>query len=138
MSHLKDETLKLYGLKTTVPRSKILQLLKDAEQRHMSAEDIFSVLRDRREDVGLATVYRVLNQFEDAGLVIRHSFDTGLSVYELDSGEHHDHLVCVKCSRVIEFLDEKIERQQTLVAKQNNFKIEHHSLIIYGLCEDCQ
>jgi Fur family transcriptional regulator, ferric uptake regulator len=135
---LKDETLKAYGLKTTAPRSKILQLLRCSENRHMSAEDVFNILRTQSDDVALATVYRVLNQFEDAGLVIRHNFDSGLSVYELDSGEHHDHLVCVKCAKVIEFVDQKIERQQALVAKQNHFKIQHHSLIIYGLCPGCQ
>ena len=135
---MKDETLKAYGLKITAPRLKILQLLGDSTQGHFSAEDIFTKLRSTGNDVGLATVYRVLNQFEDVGLVIRHNFDSGLSVYELNTGERHDHLVCVKCCKVNEFVDELIEERQKLVAKQYQFKLVNHSLVIYGMCPDCQ
>ena len=134
----KEETLKSYGLKNTAPRSKILQLLEEAKHRHLSAEDIFNQLRERGDDVGLATVYRVLSQFEDVGLLVRHNFDTGLSVYELDSGEHHDHLVCLHCSVVIEFVDDVIEKRQLVVAAQHQFEVQHHSLVMYGVCAKCQ
>ncbi len=122
----------------TVPRLKVLALLENAGDRHMSAEDIYKELLEVGEDIGLATVYRVLSQFESAGLVIRHHFEEGRSVFELDDGQHHDHLVCLKCENVIEFVDPLIEKQQLKVAKANNFQMTDHALYIYGICKDCQ
>jgi len=134
----KNEELRKAGLKVTLPRMKILQILENADNHHMSAEDIFKALLDSGDDVGLATVYRVLMQFESAGIVIRHNFEGGHSVYELNEGEHHDHLVCAKCGRVEEFIDELIEQQQEKIAKGAGFKITDHSLIIYGICDKCE
>ena len=116
---------------------KILQILENADQHHMSAEDVYKALRDSRDDVGLATVYRVLTQFEAAGLLKRHNFEGGHSIFEIDQGEHHDHLVCVECSRVEEFVDEVIEKQQQAIAKKAGFEITDHSLTIYGRCQQC-
>lgn len=121
----------------TGPRVKILQILETANMRHLSAEDIYKSLLDLGEDVGLATVYRVLTQFETAGMVVRHHFEGGHSVFELDDGEHHDHLVCVKCERVVEFVDPIIEKRQLAIAEERNFRITDHSLYIYGVCEHC-
>lgn len=133
-----NSDLKKAGLKVTTPRLKILQILENAKEHHLSAEDVFKILLDSGEDIGLATVYRVLTQFEEAGLVIRHNFEGGYSVFEMDHGEHHDHLVCVKCGNVEEFMDEVIERRQQEIAKQAGYTITDHSLNIYGFCRACQ
>ena len=126
------------GLKITLPRIKILQLLENARDRHLSAEDIYRMLIESGEDIGLATVYRVLTQFEEAHLVIRHNFTEGHSVFELDSGDHHDHLICVKCSHVEEFVDSEIEERQRHVAKKAGYNILYHNFNIYGVCGNCQ
>lgn len=133
-----ENELRDVGLKVTLPRKKILHLLEEAEERHLSAEVIFNQLREAGEEIGLATVYRVLAQFCDAGLVIRRDFQEGFSVFELDQGEHHDHLVCVNCGKVVEFVDPIIEQRQAAIAKEKGFKITDHSLNLYGLCERCQ
>ena len=128
------------GLKVTSPRVKILEMLEnrsDAE-RHLTAEDVYKTLLQEGEEIGLATVYRVLTQFETAGLVKRHHFEGGNSVFELESGQHHDHLVCVKCGRVEEFSDELIEQRQREIANGLNFRLTDHSLCLYGLCGQCQ
>lgn len=130
--------LKKVGLKATLPRLKILELLENADGRHMSAEDIYKKLLGIGEDVGLATVYRVMTQFETAGLVSRHHFDSGLSVFELNEGTHHDHLVCEKCGKVEEFVDESIEKTQHQIAEDLGYKMTDHSLYIYGICPACQ
>lgn len=132
------QQLKEAGLKITLPRVKILQLLEQSCDRHLSAETIYKTMLDMGEDVGLATVYRVLTQFELAGLVLRHHFDGGLSVFELTQTTHHDHLVCVKCGYVDEFMDEIIEARQRCIAKSAHFKMTDHALTIYGLCASCQ
>lgn len=133
-----QENLKKAGLKVTLPRRKILDILETAKDHHMSAEDIYSHLRESGEEIGLATVYRVLTQFEEAGLVVRHHFETGQSVFELDHGEHHDHLVCIKCGHVEEFCDHSIEARQEEIAKLAGYKMTDHALNIYGVCADCQ
>jgi Fur family ferric uptake transcriptional regulator len=135
---LKNRELHKAGLKTTGPRLKILQMLETANPRHLSAEAIYKSLLEMGEEIGLATVYRVLTQFESAGLVIRHHFEGESSVFELDDGDHHDHLVCVKCGSVIEFVDPIIEKQQLAIAEKMHFKMTDHSLNIYGVCESCQ
>ncbi len=131
--------LKQAGLKVTLPRLKILEILEASKERHLSAEDIYKALLNTGEDIGLATVYRVLTQFETAGLVARHHFEGGHSVFELDDKAHHDHLVCVECGRVIEFVDETIEERQKKIAQRHDFEITDHSLILYGRCgkESC-
>ena len=126
-----DLELKKAGLKVTLPRVKILQILESCADRHMTAEDIYQSLRDADEDVGIATVYRVLTQFETAGLIERHNFDNGPAVYELDRGEHHDHMVCTETGRVIEFHDEEIEQLQEKIAKKNGYDLVGHSLVLY-------
>lgn len=133
-----SQQLKDAGLKITMPRLKVLQILEQSRDHHLSAEGVYKALLEMGEDVGLATVYRVLTQFETAGLVNRHNFEGGHSVFELSQGEHHDHLVCVKCGKVEEFIDEIIEQRQQLIAKQANFKMTDHALNIYGLCPNCQ
>lgn len=130
--------LKKVGLKATLPRLKILELLENGDARHMSAEDVYKRLLELGEDVGLATVYRVLTQFESAGLVSRHHFEGGHSVFELNQGTHHDHLVCDKCGKVEEFFEETIEKCQNKVAEKLGYKITDHSLYIYGVCPECQ
>jgi Fur family ferric uptake transcriptional regulator len=135
---LDNSDLKKVGLKVTLPRVKILQILENAESHHLSAEDVYRVLLESDEDIGLATVYRVLTQFEEAGLVTRHNFEGGHSVFELDHGHHHDHLVCVKCGRVEEFVDPIIEDRQQDIAKKAGYSITDHSLNIYGICSTCQ
>lgn len=132
-----SQPLKAAGLKITVPRLKVLQILEHSEQHHLSAEDVYKTLLEMGEDVGLATVYRVLTQFEAAGLVTRHRFEGDHSVYELNHNEHHDHLVCIKCGRVEEFFDDIIEQRQQIIAKKANFKMTDHALYIYGLCPQC-
>jgi Fur family transcriptional regulator, ferric uptake regulator len=128
---VEDQELKKAGLKVTLPRVKILQILENVVDRHMTAEDIYQALRDAEEDVGIATVYRVLTQFEAAGLIERHNFDNGPAVYELDRGEHHDHMVCTETGKVIEFHDAEIEKIQERIAKQNGYDLVGHSLVLY-------
>jgi Fur family transcriptional regulator, ferric uptake regulator len=125
------QDLKKAGLKATLPRIRILQILEDSNERHMSAEDVYKMLLDQGEEVGLATVYRVLTQFESAGLVMRHNFDSGHSVFELDSGEHHDHMVCMKTGKVIEFQNEQIEKLQKTIAEEHGYELVEHSLVLY-------
>ncbi len=134
---MKDKELRDAGLKVTVPRLKVLKILESADRHHMSAEDVYKALLDQGEDVGLATVYRVLTQFEAAGLVKRHNFEGGHSVFELEQGEHHDHLVCIRCGRVSEFVDASIEKRQEEIAKKAGFEITDHSHTIYGVCKLC-
>jgi len=135
---LDNSDLKKAGLKITLPRLKILQILENSKDHHLSAEDVYKILLESGDDIGLATVYRVLTQFEEAKLVNRHNFAEGHSVFELDHGEHHDHLVCVKCGRVEEFIDSIIEERQKAVAKKAGFNITDHQLNIYGICGKCQ
>lgn len=132
---LESQDLRKAGLKVTLPRMKILEMLESSENRHMSAEDIYRELLESGEDIGLATVYRVLTQFEAADLVVRHHFEGGNSVFELNRGEHHDHIICVDCGQVVEFYDETIEQRQKSVASQQQFRIADHSLILYGKCQ---
>jgi Fur family ferric uptake transcriptional regulator len=130
------DDLKKAGLKATLPRIKILSLFESSEQRHLSAEDIYKQFVSEDMDVGLATIYRVLTQFEQAGILVRHHFESGKAVYELDHGEHHDHIVCNQCGHVEEFYDEEIEKRQLKVARSRNFKILGHSLQIYADCQE--
>jgi Fur family ferric uptake transcriptional regulator len=125
------QELRKAGLKITLPRLKILEILENASNRHLSAEDIYKELLDSGEEIGLATVYRVLTQFEAAGLVTRHNFEGGHSVFELDDGEHHDHMVCVETGEVIEFTSQEIERLQHEVAERHGFELLDHSLVLY-------
>lgn len=131
--------LKSIGLKATLPRLKILDLFEQGDKRHMSAEEVYRLLSDEGHDIGLATVYRVLTQFEQAGLLMRHRFDGDKAVFELDQGDHHDHLVCVQCGKVEEFFDAEIERRQARIAKERGFAIRDHSLHLYVDCvkENC-
>lgn len=131
-SHLKD-----IGLKATGPRLKILDLFETSESRHLSAEDVYRRLIAENIDVGLATIYRVLTQFEQAGILVRHHFETGKAVYELNEGGHHDHMVCVKCGKVVEFFEPEIEAMQDRIAEQHGFHIIDHALYMYGECADC-
>ncbi|OYD23108.1 ferric iron uptake transcriptional regulator [Oceanimonas baumannii] len=135
-----NQALKKAGLKVTLPRIKILELLQQPDTQHVSAEELYKLLIDQGEEIGLATVYRVLNQFDDAGIVTRHHFEGGKSVFELATQEHHDHLVCLDCGKVIEFHDEVIEERQRVIAGQFNIKLTNHSLYLYGHCtnDDCQ
>ena len=135
---MESQDLKKAGLKATLPRLKILNFLESSKVRHMTAEDVYKALLESGEEIGLATVYRVLTQFEAAGLVTRHHFEGGQSVFELDEGDHHDHILCVKCGRVDEFLDPTIEERQKLIAKDKGYSMTDHSLYIYGVCPDCQ
>ncbi|WP_333844554.1 ferric iron uptake transcriptional regulator [Pelomicrobium sp.] len=128
------EALKTMGLKATMPRIKILNLFETSKVRHLSAEDVYKQLIAEGIDVGLATVYRVLTQFEQAGILMRHHFESGKAVYELNQGGHHDHLVCLQCGRVEEFYDPEIERRQVKIAKERGFTIHDHSLHIYADC----
>ncbi len=131
--------LKGTGLKVTVPRLKVLDLFQHSNQRHLTAEDVYRKLLDEHSDIGLATVYRVLTQFEQAGLLVRHHFEGGKAVYELNEGGHHDHLVCMQCGRVEEFYDSQIEARQDEVARQRGFQIREHQLYLYADCikENC-
>ena len=135
---MKSDELKKAGLKATLPRLKILAILEESAQRHMSAEDVYKALIESGDDVGLATVYRVLTQFESAGLIARHHFDSGHSVFELNEGDHRDHLLCIKCGHVEEFMDAMIESRQKIIAEEKGFKMTEHSLYIYGICTNCQ
>ena len=135
---MENQQIKEAGLKVTAPRVKILGILERSDKRHMSAEDVYKELLNLEEEIGLATVYRVLTQFEAAGLVCRRHFEGGQSVFELNRGEHHDHLVCIKCGKIVEFVDSTIEKRQEKIAAANDFKIADHSLVVYGVCEGCQ
>jgi Fur family ferric uptake transcriptional regulator len=126
--------LKASGLKATLPRLKILEIFQNSEVRHLTAEDVYKQLLTENLDVGLATVYRVMNQFEQAGLLNRNHFESGKAIYELNAGSHHDHLVCLDCGRVEEFFDDEIESRQNRIATERGFSIAEHSLAIYGNC----
>ena len=128
------KNLKQAGLKTTQPRLKVLDVLETSEVHHMTAEDVYKRLLETEQEIGLATVYRILTQFETAGLVIRHNFEGGRALYELDNGSHHDHMVCVECGKVFEFFDRTIEQRQRNVAAKAGFSMEDHSLSLYGVC----
>lgn len=131
--------LKNIGLKATLPRLRILDLFEQSNKRHMTAEEVYRLLTDDGQDIGLATVYRVLTQFEQAGLLMRHHFDSDKAVFELKQGDHHDHLVCLQCGKVEEFVDAEIEKRQHRIAKERGFAIKEHSLQIYADCikENC-
>ena len=135
----KADELKSSGLKATLPRMKILELFQHAQQRHMTAEDVYRLLLAEGSDIGLATVYRVLMQFEQAGILSRHHFESGKAVFELNEGKHHDHLVCLNCGRVEEFYDAEIEKRQQIVAQARGFRLQEHSLALYAACtkKDC-
>lgn len=133
-----NQEIRNAGLKVTLPRVKILELLENSSQRHVSAEDVYKLLLERGEEIGLATVYRVLTQFEAAGLVKRHHFEGGHSVFELNEGVHHDHILCVKCGRVDEFVDEMIEERQKAIAARLGYEMTDHCLYMYGICSDCR
>ncbi len=137
---MERQDLRKAGLKITLPRLKVLEILENSKQRHLSAEDVYKALLAMGEEIGLATVYRVLTQFEGAGLVSRLNIDGGHAVFELDDGDHHDHLFCVNCNRIIEFYDEVIEQRQRAIAESNGFEMTDHSLYIYGVCnrEECK
>lgn len=130
--------IKNAGLKVTLPRMKILELLENSEDRHLKAEDIYKILLDSGEEIALATVYRVLTQFEAAGLVTRHHFDGGHAVFEVNDGDHHDHLVDISTGRVVEFYDEVIEQRQKEIAARHNFTITEHTMVLYGHFDDKQ
>lgn len=132
------DELKSTGLKATLPRLKILEVFHKGGQRHMTAEDVFRVLLEDRSEIGLATVYRVLTQFEQAGILTRSQFDTGKAVFELNDGDHHDHMICTNCGSVTEFTDTDIEKRQHKVAKDHGFILESHAMVLYGICSDCQ
>ena len=128
------KNLKQAGLKTTQPRLKVLDVLATSQIHHMTAEDVYKRFLETEQEIGLATVYRILTQFETAGLVIRHNFEGGRALYELDNGAHHDHMVCVECGKVFEFFDRTIEQRQRNVAAKAGFSMEDHSLSLYGVC----
>ena len=132
---MESTDLRKAGLKITLPRMKILEILGTAEPRHMSAEDIYRRLLESHEDIGLATVYRVLTQFESAGLVTRHHFEGATAVFELNEGEHHDHIVCMDCGKVEEFIDANIEKRQRDIATSRGFELSDHSMILFGRCK---
>ncbi|HEY3730825.1 MAG TPA: ferric iron uptake transcriptional regulator [Steroidobacteraceae bacterium] len=136
---MEGKDLRKAGLKVTLPRLKILEILEHSNTRHMSAEEIYKKLLDSSEDIGLATVYRVLTQFESAGLVSRHHFEDGMAVFEINHGTHHDHIVCMDCGAVEEFVDPEIEARQNEIAKRLGYVIEEHSMVLYGRCQrpDC-
>ena len=135
---MESSDLRKVGLKVTLPRMKILDILEGSSARHQSAEDVYKILLGTGEDIGLATVYRVLTQFESAGLVKRHHFEGGHSVFELDQGDHHDHILCVKCGRVDEFVDEIIEQHQKDIATRLGYELTDHCLYMYGICSSCK
>ena len=137
---ISNQDLRKAGLKVTLPRIKILELLENSKQHHLSAEDIYKTLLEQGEDVGLATVYRVLTQFEAAGIIQRHHFENSHSVFEIMQEDHHDHIVCHNCSKVVEFINDVIEHQQHEVAEQHGFTLTGHSLNLYGYCDaaECQ
>ena len=136
MSEAQIDQLKQIGLKSTLPRIKILKMLESNRKRHYSAEDVYKIMLERNESIGLATIYRVLTQFESAGLLIRHHF-ADRSVFELADTDHHDHMLCMECGKIIEFMDKSIEKAQLSIAKEHNFEIHDHSLYLYGKCSKC-
>lgn len=140
--HQAETELKNAGLKATAPRMRILEIFQKAQEtgseRHLSAEDVYKLLVAENIDIGLATVYRVLTQFETAGLIVRHYFGNDRATYEMDDGAHHDHIVCTRCGRVEEFVDKEIESRQKQVAERLGFELEDHALSLYGICSDCQ
>lgn len=125
------------GLKATLPRLRILQLFQVGAHKHLTAEDVYQVLRDERIEIGMATVYRVLMQFVEAGLLLRSHFETTTAIFELNEGKHHDHLICTGCGKMEEFVDNEIERRQEEIARQRGFTIKEHSLSMYGMCSAC-
>ncbi|RZI71817.1 MAG: ferric iron uptake transcriptional regulator [Variovorax sp.] len=131
------DELKNTGLKATLPRLKILEIFQTGGLRHMTAEDVFRILLNEHSDIGLATVYRVLTQFEQAGILERSHFESGKAVYELNEGKHHDHLICTSCGKVEEFYDAEIERRQQMIAKDKGWILQDHAMSLYGLCGDC-
>ena len=133
---MESSDIKNAGLKLTLPRMKILELLESSDDRHLKAEDIYKILLDSGEEIALATVYRVLTQFETAGLVTRHHFDGGHAVFEINDGEHHDHLVDIATGKVVEFYDEVIEQRQKEIADKHNFTITEHTMVLYGRFRD--
>lgn len=137
---METQDIRNAGLKVTLPRVKILEMLerRQGSERHLTAEEVYKFLLSQGEEIGLATVYRVLTQFEAAGLVKRHHFEGGNSVFELNRGDHHDHIVCLKCGHVEEFSDETIEFRQREIAKKLNYRLTDHALCLYGLCANCQ
>jgi ferric uptake regulation protein len=130
--------LKDNGLKVTGPRLKILDLFETHADLHLSAEDVYRILLENGIEIGVATIYRVLTQFEQAGILLRHHFETGKAVYELNKGDHHDHIVCVKCGNVSEFHNPEIEKLQEQIASEHGFRVVDHALYMYGVCGDCQ
>ena len=128
---MESDNLRKAGLKVTMPRLRILELLQEVEEKHLTADDVYRKLIEAGDDIGLATVYRVLNQFEAAGLMIKHNFEGGQSYYELDSGDHHDHMICVETGDVIEFYNAEIERLQREIAEKHGYKLDDHSLVMY-------
>lgn len=136
---METQELRNAGLKVTLPRLKILEILeKQQDDRHLSAEKVYKILLNEGEEIGLATVYRVLTQFETAGLVTRHHFEGGNSIFEINKGSHHDHVVCVKCGRVDEFTDESIEKRQEEIAAKLGYSLTDHCLYLYGFCANCK
>lgn len=133
-----NQELKKAGLKVTLPRLKILEILKSPENQHIGAEEVYKILLENEEEIGLATVYRVLNQFDDAGIVTRHHFEGGKSVFEASHKKHHDHLVCLECGKVIEFEDDLIEKRQEQIAEEHGIKLTNHSLYLYGHCKNIE
>ena len=131
------EDLKSAGLKVTLPRLKILEILEKSSNHHLTVEDIYRALIEKNQEINVATIYRVLSQFEESGIVQKLNFENNQAVYELCGAEHHDHLVCVKCNKIIEFQDDVIEKHQIQIAKKHGFDLTDHSLYLYGLCEDC-
>jgi len=135
---VETQDLRKAGLKVTLPRVKVLELLENSPQRHMTAEDLYKALLEQGEEIGIATVYRVLTQFQSAGLVNRLNFEGGQSVFELNEGDHHDHMVCVECGKVTEFVDEVIESRQERIATEAGWEMTDHALYIYGVCPRCR
>ena len=131
---MESNDLRKVGLKVTHPRMRILELLERSKPRHMTAEDIYRQLLESGDEIGLATVYRVLTQFEQAGILLRSNFESGKSVFEINEGTHHDHLVCLDCGRVVEFFDPEIERRQKKIATEHGFELQEHSLSLYASC----
>ncbi len=134
----RDADLQSVGLKSTLPRKRVLELLRDPQSRHLSAEGIYRRLLDLGTDVGLGTVYRVLSQLESAGLLLRNDFDGGKAIYELNDGDHHDHLICLGCGQVDEFSNEAIEVLQKQTAQAHGYRLVDHRLALYGYCQNCQ
>lgn len=132
------EELKSTGLKATLPRLKILEIFQNSDQRHLTAEDVYRLLIEERSDIGLATVYRVLTQFEQAGILVRSNFEGAKAIFELDDGSHHDHLICVSCGKVEEFHDPEIEARQIAVTEKLGYTLSDHELTLFGICSDCQ